>query len=63
MPDRTTIRPWVGCKWGNRDYALEALRADSWRMATAEWTWVYMITSFATQEPCVSLADRLTGQT
>ena len=53
----------MGCKWGNRDYALEALRADSWRMATAEWTWVYMITSFATQEPCVSLADRLTGQT
>ena len=26
-------------------------------------TYAHMITSFATQEPCVSLADRLTGQT
>ena len=63
MPDRTTIRPWVGCEWGNLRLPLEALRADSLRMATAEWTRVHMITSFATQEPYVSLADRLTGQT
>ena len=63
MPDKTTIRPWVGCKGKIYDYALEALRADSWRMATAEWARVHMITSFAIQEPYVSLADRLTGQT